>query len=691
MLGSPLMWSHGLGFIAFGIFATYLVLASRKNRRGRLFVSAVVLSAAWEAGAFAVAAMPGVKISIAAHLIDVARLGAWFALLLSLSPSEHREGQFAHPQPLTILIWIALLSAVVLPIVNGLDPITDRQTLGALLAISVLGLVLIERLYRATPSGARWNFKFLYLALVSGFAFDLCLFADGFMFGRIDPAWWSARGLACAFVIPLLSMAAARNLEWSIDIAITRDLVFRSTTLLMSGLYLLATAAVGYYIRDFGGTPGKAAEVAILFAAFLGLAVLLLSGAWRARVRLWISKHFFKRRYDYREEWLRFTQMLSSPGSSSAIGERSLVAIGDLVESTGGALWLLDENSQYAQIARLNFPTLTALESPNSPFIAILARSGALLDLSKISFARKKHLDVELPDWLRGMGRAWLVLPLKLGDEMVGFVVLAAPRVPFEIDWEVVGLLETAAQQAASFLVQQRSAEVLLEGKKFDAFNRMSAFVVHDLKNLVAELALMMKNAERHHANPEFQRDMLDTVTHVTMRMQRLLMQLTAGTVPIEQPAAVNLDDVIRRTAEPKRKQDVMLTLELNAGSQALGHADRIERVIGHLIQNALDATPPTGKVLVRSYRERDFAVVAVADTGIGMSPEFIRERLFKPFQSTKESGMGIGAYESAKYVRSIGGHITVESTPGSGTCVRAHLPLAVRTTPMPSTALETT
>lgn len=690
MLGSPLLWSHGLGFIAFGAFATYLILSSGGNRRGRLFVSAVVLSAAWEAAAFAVAAMPVVQLSIAAHMIDVARLGAWFALLLSLSPAERGKGRFARPGSLVILIWVALLSAIVMPIANGLNPIADRQSISALLAISVLGLVLIERLYWATPSGARWNFKFLYLAMAAGFAFDLCLFADGFMFGRIDPAWSSARGLVWAIVVPLLSVAAARNHDWSIDIAITRDLVVRSTMLLMSGLYLLATAAVGYYIRDFGGTPGRAAEVAILFAGILGLAVLLLSSALRARLRLWISKHFFKRRYDYREEWLRFTQMLSSPGSTAAIGERSLVAIGDLVESTGGALWLIDENNQYAQIARLNVPMLTTLESAQSPFVALLARSGTLLDLSKVATARKKHVDMALPGWLRGMEHAWLVVPLKLGDELVGFVVLSQPRVPFEIDWEVVALLETAAQQAASFLVQQRSAEALLEARKFDAFNRMSAFVVHDLKNLVAELALMMKNAERHHANPEFQRDMLDTVTHVTARMQRLLMQLTAGTVPIEQPTAVDLDEIIRRSAAPKTKQDVVLTLDLKARSQALGHSDRIERVIGHLIQNALDATASSGKVLVESYRERDFAVVAVADTGIGMSPEFIRERLFKPFQSTKESGMGIGAYESSKYLSSIGGHITVESKPGSGTCVRAHLPVATGKLPLPSTALET-
>lgn len=158
----------------------------------------------------------------------------------------------------------------------------------------------------------------------------------------------------------------------------------------------------------------------------------------------------------------------------------------------------------------------------------------------------------ELPEWLREFEKAWLVIPLKPGDELVGFVVLATPRVQFKLDWEVVALIETAAHQAASYLIQQRNEEALLEARKLDAYNRMSAFVVHDLKNMVAELSLTIKNAERHAANPEFQRDMLETVTHVTIRMQRLLMQLTAGTVLIDQPTAVSLDEIIRHAAAPK-------------------------------------------------------------------------------------------------------------------------------------------
>ena len=688
MLSNPSIWSHGIGFVAFGLFATHLILASGKSRQGRLFIAAVLLSAVWEAGGLVVALSPTATILLATHLLDVARMGAWLVLLLSLSPPLIGSSPSVRSFSISTLVVGTLVATATLPFAGGSNPVADRTTIVAFIVIAVLGLFLVERLYRATPSTVRWNLKHLYLAIGAGFAFDLALFADAFLFGQLDPAWWSARGLVAALVIPLLSVAAGRNQGWSIDIAVTRDLVFQSSALLLSGLYLLATAAVGYYVRDFGGTPGRAAEVALLFGATLGLAVLLLSGSSRARLRMWINKHFFQRRYDYREEWLRFTQLLTSSGSTSDIGERTLVALGDLVESTGGGLWLKDDEHKFAQIARVNMPAITTSEPARSPLVALL-ESGKILNLTVGGSVRPPPADVDWPEWLRALEKAWLIVPLKLADELAGFVVLAAPRIPFKVDWEVEALLATAAQQAAGFLLQQRSAEALLEARKFDAFNRMSAFVVHDLKNLVAELALLSKNAERHHANPEFQRDMLETVTHVTARMQRLLMQLTAGTMPVDKPSTVDLDTVIRRAAAPKSKPNVMLTLALEPDVRAMGHTDRIERVIGHLIQNALDATPTDGEVHVETHEDRGFAVVSVKDTGHGMSTEFIQQRLFKPFQTTKESGMGIGAYETAQYVKSIGGYIAVESKPGAGTCMRMYLPITRQHTPAPAKAQE--
>jgi putative PEP-CTERM system histidine kinase len=245
------------------------------------------------------------------------------------------------------------------------------------------------------------------------------------------------------------------------------------------------------------------------------------------------------------------------------------------------------------------------------------------------------------------------------------------------VDWEVRDLLKTASRQAASYLGQIRATEALLEARKFDAFNRMSAFVVHDLKNLIAQLTLMLKNAKRHRDNPEFQRDMLSTVEHVVERMNRLMLQLRTGATPVEKPRPVDLEPMVRRVCAAKAVLHPSLELKLRSGIFGLGDEERLEHVVGHLIQNALDATAAGGTVSVRLERERDFARVEVIDTGVGMSAEFIRERLFKPFETTKKAGMGIGVYESAQYVSGLGGRIVIDSEPGRGTQVRLLLPLA--------------
>jgi putative PEP-CTERM system histidine kinase len=204
----------------------------------------------------------------------------------------------------------------------------------------------------------------------------------------------------------------------------------------------------------------------------------------------------------------------------------------------------------------------------------------------------------------------------------------------------------------------------------------MSAFVVHDLKNIVTQLSLMLTNAERHKHNPEFQQDMLMTVGHSIERMKQLMMQLREGTSPVDLPGAVDLGEIIRKIERTKLAHQPVPEVHLEARVIARGHEDRVERVIGHILQNAIDATEVSGRVVVTLRRESEQAVVEVRDTGHGMTREFVRERLFKPFQTTKRGGMGIGAYESYQYVQELGGDIVVESTPGVGTTMRVLLPL---------------
>jgi putative PEP-CTERM system histidine kinase len=203
----------------------------------------------------------------------------------------------------------------------------------------------------------------------------------------------------------------------------------------------------------------------------------------------------------------------------------------------------------------------------------------------------------------------------------------------------------------------------------------MSAFVVHDLKNIVAQLSLMLKNAERHRENPEFQKDMLMTVEHSVERMKQLMMQLREGATPVDAPHGVDLATVIGRIQRAKSDQQPVPEIRLEEKVAAKGHEDRLERVIGHLVQNAIDATNKDGRVWIRLAKQDGLALVEVGDTGHGMTPDFVRERLFKPFQTTKAAGMGIGAYESFQYVQELGGRVQVDSTPNVGTHVRLLLP----------------
>ena len=299
-----------------------------------------------------------------------------------------------------------------------------------------------------------------------------------------------------------------------------------------------------------------------------------------------------------------------------------------------------------------------------------------MVNLEEYRSFPRRYGQLVLPAWLQDIPQAWLIVPLMVVDDMIGFVVLARARARMDVNWEVNDLLKTAGRQAASFLAQMQATEALLEVRKFDAFNRMSAFVVHDLKNVVTQLSLMMKNAKRLHNNPEFQQDMLLTVENSLDRMRQLMLQLREGATPPGTAVGVDLEAIARRIAVVSADRGRTLDLDIAAPVVTRGHEERIERIIGHMVQNAFDATDVTGRVWLRLDRSRGQAMIEVGDTGHGMSDEFVRERLFKPFQTTKKAGMGIGAYESFQYVQELGGKIEVNSELDRGTIVTMLLPL---------------
>ena len=684
---APLIaWSFGVAAAAYGLFAAYLLVLGpplQSGPRTRRMLLAIAISLLWATISWLSFEVGHPFLLFLASLSDVFRHGAWFAfLILLLRPqSPTGEGQNLLPGWLVPACWLSVTGGVIWQVSLAFGLVAGEQWLRTALflalALPVLGLILVEQLFRSVADDSIWNIKPLCLGLGGQLVFDVYMFSEALMFNRLDPDAFAVRGFVHAITVPLLLMATLRSRDWTTKIRLSQRAAFHSATLLMAGLYLLFMAGVGYYVRYFGGEWGRALQLALVFAGILGLGVLFLSGATRARMRVLVGKHFYRYRYDYREEWLRFTRTLATQDSPQAMGQQVIQGLAIMVESPAGGLWLREAGQDsYRQTARWNIPASEAEEKIDSPLIEFLVSSGWVVNLEEYRCFPGRYGELDIPPWLSELPNAWLIVPLMVGSQMTGFVVLASARTPIDVNWEVNDLLRTAGCQAAGFLANMQATEALLEARKFDAFNRMSAFVVHDLKNIVTQLALMLKNAERHRDNPEFQQDMLMTVEHSVERMRQLMMQLREGATPPGTACGVNLPDLIERIGKEKADQGRKVELQLHGNLATRGHQDRLERVIGHLVQNALDATDPSGRVAVSLERRGDRAALEVSDTGHGMSQEFIRERLFKPFQSTKQAGMGIGAFESAQYIRELGGEMQVDSEPGKGTRITVILPL---------------
>ena len=681
---------HQLALLGFAAAAlTYGALTIRLLATGYLrpqagaaagwFLAAVASSTAWGlAGAWVAWSADDIP-AIVAGGTDLLRYGAWFGFLLALLKPGLRETPRGELRLLPVLaLFICAFAALALVLPRLIDDgRIARAGLFAGLALPVLGLLLVEQLFRNVARDGRWSVKPLCLGLALVFAYDIYIHSQAVLFGSFDADAFSIRAGIHSLAVPMLFVAARRMSDWKGRLQVSHRLAFYSATLLLGGGYLLFVSGIGYYVRFFGGSWGRALQLAVVFGALLLLAILLMSSTARARLRVLVTKNFFAYRFDYREEWLRFTNTLSVAVSPQEMGLLAIRGLADMVESPGGSLWMRTaDGSAFVETTRTHRVIDSGHEAADSDFVRFMATEGWLIDVAEARAHPQRYAGMTLPAWMPTGDDVWAVVPLLVGEQLTGFALIAPPHAGATLDWEVRDLLKTASRQAAAFLAQLHAAEALLEARKFEAFNRMSAFVVHDLKNIVTQLSLMMKNAKRLHDNPEFQQDMLATVESSLDKMRQLMLQLREGQASPGSSVGVELAPIAERLAQAAAQRGRVLELPQVERVSTRGHAERIERVVGHVVQNAFDATPPDGQVRLSVIRVSGQVQVVVDDTGQGMSREFIERRLFKPFASTKAAGMGIGSYESFQYVRELGGQIVVDSEPGRGTRFTLILPL---------------
>ncbi|MES2263015.1 MAG: XrtA/PEP-CTERM system histidine kinase PrsK [Pseudomonadota bacterium] len=679
MLNSVAIFSYGTAALAFLLLCGLLLTTWRDRAHATVLVGASLLSALWSAFT-AWEAWQDVPLSAGADVLELARDAGWSVLLLFLL-GYFSEGLDRHVLRRNRLLQLVAAYYGVFLAITLLMAWAGEQAAGSLslpsvmmrAGAAVLGMILVEQLYRNKSAQERWAIKFACIGIGGIYVYDFYLYSDTMLFRQLNPDIWIARGVVNALTMPLIAISVARSTSRSFELSVSRRVLFHSAALVGSAVYLLAMSSAGYYLRYFGGAWGSMMQVGFLFGAVVLLAGILFSGTFRSWLKVFISKHFYSYNYDYREEWLRFTRMLSQDGPN--LGCRTIQAVAELVESPAGALWLRRESGSCEPVAQWHVALITDAEPADSTFCQFLESKQWVIDLQEYEANPGLYGELVMPHWLRHFPRGWLVVPLILQGRLSGFMLLLQPRSAIKLNWEVIDLLKVAGSQAASYLAQQDAATALMLARQFESFNRMSTFVVHDLKNLVAQLSLLIPNAHKHRNNPEFQQDMLDTVTHSVQKMKLMLQKLNRTDAPAH-PIPLLIDQLLQQAVSLKAAFEPQPVLQVaDAGLHVLADWERLERVLGHLIQNAIEATPKDGSVTIRLRCAGEAVQVEISDTGSGMTEEFIRDRLYKPFESTKPAGMGIGAFESREYIHELGGQLDVSSRPQQGTTFRVMLP----------------
>ncbi|WP_373487800.1 XrtA/PEP-CTERM system histidine kinase PrsK [Blastomonas sp.] len=622
-----------------------------------------------------------------AGLAECMRNLAWLGFLFQMVQS-------AKAQPRTVTAVYAVLGLVLIAqaildfglsgLIAGSEMSSHFGAIGLtssllLRMIFVVGaLVLAHNLYSVADEHTRANLRLPLTALAAMWLYDLNLYTVGYMGRSLPDDLVALRGSMMVFAVPFFALAANRTGGWKLTLS--RKIAYRSLSLFSILGYLLTMVAVAQLLRAMGGPVAGFAQMALVLGMSLAALVLLPSDRFRAWFKVKATKHFFQHRYDYRQEWIRFTETIGRPGDGTApFHERVIKATADISDSPAGLLLAPNETGRLQLLARFNWPTADVpAQACTAGTIGYFQSSGRIVELDELRAGRDTTTDMRaIPSWVLAESNAWAMVPLVHFDRLAGIVILSRPLVDRQLDWEDLDLLRLVGRQLASYLAEARSQEALREADQFDQFNRRMAFVMHDIKNLVSQLSLVARNAEKHADNREFQADMIATLQNSVGKMHTLIQRLTGYAAPAtEAVRAIDAEKAVRAMlADKAGHHAVVITVSHRVTITA--DANKLQQLLGHLVQNAIDASPPDQPVQVNITRDGLSGVIEIVDHGSGMSPDFVRTKLFKPFISSKPDGFGIGAYEARLLAEAMQGRIVVESREGEGSRFAVYLPLA--------------
>ncbi len=678
--------------------AAVLALVRGQGRADRLwFAGGAALTAVWLFAAGSVRVSPTTyvafgRVNVAASLAPLLPVPWLFATLLLARERgaellRHHRGLLAAA---VVLSAAAAWAGAYGLLVEGVDRVADAYVISltsagryaalVMVGVCVMSLFNLEVTARSSSPVMLAGVKHALIGIAAAIVYHVFVLSMALLYSSVRLPHLTAGAVPILAALALVSWSMARRKLDASRVDVGRPVFYTSLTAFLAGAYLLVLGAAGWVAREQGWGPSLATTVSLIFAAVLILVVFMFSTRTRRAIRRFIDTNFYVSRYDYRREWSRTSLALAGVTREADILERVLELMRETFEADPVVGATLDRESGRSRVhARRGLTPGLAEAVSDADLISVLeSRSGPV----RIAGAT---LDPLLRDWgerhatALGAGGYEVAVPLGANGRLIG-VVLASRgggHGPGRYTHEDLLLLEMVGRQAGSTLMASRLAADLSATREMESLHRVSSFVVHDLKNSVAGLSLMVRNAERLIGDTAFQRDLIESVAETAGGIQRVIDRISGHTGGSGADAAgliraergMSLGEVVatatRRACVGVPGSGVRVGLETNGAGELRGSAQTVSTVLENLLRNACDAMSDCGVVEVSARRASDGRLVLrVTDTGPGVPLDMVESgELFAPFRTGTESGLGVGLYQCRVMLEELGGGITLVSS----------------------------
>lgn len=616
----------------------------------------------------------------------------WFLFTLSFSRSNYKEVIIRWRSALISLCIGSLVSVVAiwsnlvfLPLKEESNKLIILHPWGRyfyifLLLGMMINIIHLENTLRYSNGIKRQHIKYVIIGVGAILGYYIYLSSEVLLFSSLDLLHIPVTAIVTLISSSLIIFALVRYHLLDVNIFVSRYIIFNSLTILIAGLYLLAVGLGVQVIKLWGGDFNRLWIPLFTFVALMGLVVILLSSRLRRKMQVFVATHFYRHKYEFRDKWMETIERI---GKRLDLGEIQK-GIVEMISETMGArevyLWVKASGNEYIHVAstidrtgwldlKEEHPLVRYIRDHSEPFF--------IQDLISGGDKGNNILSEEAGAILRAT-KAVLCTPLITGDEIVGFILQGEDISGERYGKDDFDLLKAIASHAANVIKKIQLTQKIVEVKEAETFHQVSSFFIHDLKNFVSTLSILTQNAEENIGNPAFQQDALKTLRNIVGRMNTMISNLSLLSKGLHiNPSRIDLNSLIEDTLLALNGQrSVKITRRFEPLPSLLADGEQVQKICLNLLLNAIEASPSDGEVEIKTYAMNGEVIFSVTDHGCGMSREFIKSSLFRPFQTTKPKGLGIGLFQCKKIVEAHKGRIEVESEEGKGSEFRVFLPI---------------